>query len=125
MEKKEYDKYEKEIEQIGDFVATEVNINPSYYIHNAILKAQQALNDEDIKNGIFKFRFYAENIEVLAKAAEMLPHNYQQDINKFKRSSDYIEEDSLVQHFKLANYKMQLLLGQVFSSRVSTTPLKA
>lgn len=125
MEKKKYDDYEKEIDEIGDFVGTDLKINPSFYIHNAILKAQEALKDEDIQQGVFKFRFFAENIEILAKAAEMIPNDYETKIADFIATDSYKKEDDLVKHFKLANYKMQLLLGRVFSNKVTTDPMTA
>ena len=125
MDREEYDKYEEEVKDIEDFIGTDIKINPSYYIHNAIVKAQEALKDNDVQAGIFKFRFFAENIEILSKAAEMLPEDYDEKIRQFKQSDEYNKEEDLVKHFKLANYKMQLLLSQVFASKMSTTPLKA
>ena len=125
MKKSKFDEYEKETQDIGEFVGTDIDINPAFYIHNAILKAQAALNDESIEAGVFKFRFYAENIEILAKAAEMIPKDYEEKIEAFTNSAAYKKEEALVQHFRLANYKMQLLLGQVFSSKLTTVPMKA
>jgi hypothetical protein len=125
MKKKTFNKYEDEIKDIGEFIGTDIEINPEYYIHNAILKAQQALNDENIEQGVFKFRFYAENIEILAKAADRIPKDYEAKITAFKATKDYTEEEGIVKHFRLANYKMQLLLGQVFSSKLTTVPMKA
>jgi len=124
-QKEAYDKYEKELNDIGDLIGTDININPAFYIHNAILKAQQALSDPDIKTAIFKFRFYTENIEILAKAAEMIPEDYKKNIEAFKKKKEYNDEDNLVRNFKLSNYKMQLLLGNVFTNKVTTTPMKA
>ena len=125
MNKDKYDDYETELKEVGDVVGTDININPAYYIHNAIIKAQQALADPDIKTAIFKFRFYTENIEILSKAGEMIPEGYEDKIKEYKSTEEYKKEDDLVKHFKLSNYKMQLLLGQVFSAKVSTSPMKA
>lgn len=125
MKKAKFDEYEDEIKDIGEFIGTDIDINPAFYIHNAILKAQQALNSEDIQAGVFKFRFYAENIEILAKAAEMIPKDYEEKLEAYTATEAYKKEENLVKHFKLANYKMQLLLGQVFSSKLTTVPMKA
>lgn len=125
MNKDQYEDYENELKDVGELIGTDININPSYYIHNAILKAQQALGDEDIKTAIVKFRFYCENIEILAKAGEMLPDDYEEKIKAFMSTEEYKKEEDLVRHFKLSNYKMQLLLGNVFTSKLSTSPMKA
>lgn len=120
----DYEKYESEIEEIKDFVGTDIKINPSFYIHLGIIKAQEALNDPDIKTGIFKFRFFVENIEVLAKAAEMIPTNYEENIKAYRSSEEYkTQATEYEKHFKLANYKLQLLLSQVFGNKTSDMPL--
>ena len=122
---KDFDKYENEIKSVENLIGMDININPDFYIHNAILKAQAALSDPDLNTAIIKFRMYAENIEILAKAADMLPQDYKKQLKEYEETEEYKNTDPQYKHFKLANYKMQLLLGQAFNSRVSTSPMKA
>jgi hypothetical protein len=120
----DYDIYEEQIEDIKDFVGTDIKINPSYYIHIGILKAQEALNDPEIKTGVYKFRFFIENIETLAKAAELLPTDYEEKIKEFRNKEEYKNaENEYIKSFKLANYKLELILSQVFGNKSSDMAL--
>lgn len=121
----DFNKYDEKILDVDEVIGTDIKINPDFYIHNAIVKAQNALNSQDFKQGIIQFRLNIENIEILCKAGGMLPDDYNQQIEDYKKSEDYAEEKELnIKNFRLANKKLEILLTNVFSSKVSTTPLR-
>lgn len=127
MEKKEkeYKDYEKEIIDIDEVTGTDVKINPDFYIHSALIKAQQALTKENMKEGFIQFRVLVEHIEVLCKAANMLSDTYSKGLEDYKKSNEYIDEaDNLVRASKLANKKLGLLMQEVFSNKVLTDSIK-
>lgn len=104
----------------------EVKINPDYYIHNAILKAQSALSNPNMKEGFIQFRLFVQHIETLCIAASMLSQDYNSKLDAFvKEDKDYLaENDSLVKNTLLSNFKMRLLMTEIFSNKTSRAPLK-
>jgi len=127
MEKqKDYNKYDDEIQDIDEIVGTDIKINPDFYIHTAILKAQNCLSKENVKEGFLQFRVMVEHIQILTEAATILSDDYKKEMNKYKKTEEYEKEtNDEVRLTKLANYKLKFLLKEVFSSKISTEPLKA
>lgn len=121
--KSNYD-YEAKIEDVEEIVGTDIKINPDFYIHNAILKAQSALVNEDVKAGFLQFRILVENIEIMCRAANMMTNEYTEQIDQFVGSTEYQEKSTEIKQVSLANKKMELLLKEVFSAKVSTTPMR-
>lgn len=116
---------EKDLLDIDDFDALEIRNDPNIYLHHAILSLQRCLRDDNIKEGFMKYRLYAEHIEMIAKAADLLPENYDDEIRDYKLSDDYVRaggED--VKGMRLSNKKMLLIMKQVWSNKVVTNPLK-
>ena len=121
-----YKKYDDEIEDVDEIVGTDVKINPDFYIHNALIKAQAALTKDNVKEGFMQYRLLVEHIETLCRAAKMLDNDYDTQLDDFKKTDEYsIEEQSYVKSVKLATKQLEILMDQVFSSKVSTDPLKA
>jgi hypothetical protein len=119
------DKFEKDIIDIDEIGGTDLKINPEFYIHNAILKAQTALTKDNTKEGFLQFIVIVEHIEVLTRAANYLPDDYEEKIKDFQDTKEYKdEEEKLNKKVKLANKKIELLMGEVFNSKTSTDPLK-
>ncbi len=124
--KKTYEYYEKEIIDIDELIGTDIKINPDYYIHTGLLKAQAALMKDNIKEGFTQYRQFIEHIEVLCSAANMLPDTYEEDIKKFKETKDYTDATTdLIKSVKVANKKLKLIMTSVFNRKITTAPLKA
>jgi len=122
----EFNKLDDKIIDVDEISGTEIKINPDYYIHTALLKAQAAIVDEDMAAGLSRFRMVVEHIEILARAAKMLPTDYDENIKTYLESEEFKEKDvDLKSGFKIANKKLGLMMSMVFSSKVSTEPLKA
>ena len=124
--KKTYEYYEKEIIDIDELIGTDIKINPDYYIHTALLKAQAALMNDNMKEGFVQYRQFIEHIEVLCDAANMLPKEYDEKIKEFKNSKNYRAVDGVrIKSIKLADKKLNLIMTSVFNRKISTQPLKA
>jgi len=120
-----FDDYEKNIDEIDELDGQDVKINPDFYVHNAIIKAQQALAKDDIKVGFLQFRVIVENIESLCRAANLITENYSQQLTEFKTSIDYIEEKNEdIKAIRLANKKFELIMKEIFQNKTISAPLK-
>lgn len=125
MTKEDVYDYDTQIEDVDEVIGTDIKINPDYYIHNAIVKAQAALINPDVKTGFLQFRLLVENVEILCKAARMIPADYDARIDEYKKTDEYAKEQAIdIRAVRLANKKLEILLTEVFTAKVSTAPMK-
>lgn len=117
--------YSKTVENIDEIDGKDMTLKPDFYIHTALLKAQQALSDDELKDGILKFRIFIEHIQSLLKAAGSFDEEtFNKEIADFKSSEGYKSEtNEFVKHAQIANKKIELLLGQIFSAGTMTGSL--
>ena len=126
LEKKELNKYENDVIDIDELGGTDVKINPDFYIHHALIKAQNALANDDLKEGMQKYWIFIEHIETLCKAANLLTGKYHDDLKKWKEDTKIDEEkDKGTKNVKISMKKLELMMTEVFSHKVSIRPLKA
>lgn len=116
--------YDQQIEDLDEIQGTDIKINPDFYIHNAVVKAQQALVSPDLRAGLIQFRMLVENIEILCKAANMIPVDYDTTISEFMKNEHIEGNLSDTQSAKLANFKMGELFKIVFKAKVNTNPMR-
>lgn len=117
----------KDVFDEGDILeGQDLKLNPEFFIHMAVLKSQQALLKDNLKEGLMQYRLLVEQVEIVCRSAGIVDDKgYEENLKKFKEREDYRgERDALVQHALLAGEKLRLLLEFVFSSRVSTSPLR-
>lgn len=114
-----FKKYDEEIDDVDEIKGTDIKINPDYYIHNAILKAQTALTKDEVKDGFLQYSMLIEHIEDLCRAAGMLPDDYDEEIKKLQ-----YKNNDVIEMVKKANHKLRLLMKEVFNNKVLTQPLK-
>lgn len=112
--------YEKQTVEVDDLQTTDIKINPDYYIHKALLKCIDSLNDENYKEGTFKYVQQVEFIERMTKAADKLPEKYNEDIKEY---IDKLKDDPN-KLMKIAHKKVELLMTEVFKTKTITQPLK-
>ena len=55
----------------------------------------------------------------------MLSTDYNNELKTFMETKEYKEANDDIKSMKLANKKLGLLMKEVFTNKVSTTPLKA
>lgn len=105
------------------FGNTDIKINPDYYIHTALLRAQKALLKEDLKGGFLAYKIFIEHIENLCLAAKMLQDDYEVVIKDFKEGLEDTREP-LAKDIKVANYKLRIMMTNVFDRKEIKTALK-
>lgn len=121
----EHNKYDDDIIDVDELEGTDIKINPDYYIHNALLKAQKSLTNENVKEGVLQFKILVEHIEVLCKAANMVTDSYHEEVKKYLSSGEYKSIDNdIIRMAKSANKKIELLMSEVFKGKLTTAPLK-
>lgn len=108
-----------------DMMNTQIKINPDFYIHYAIIKAQFALTMPDMRDGFMRYRIVVEHIETLQRAAGMVTEDYDQEVESFRQTPKYsAEKDELIRHILLANKKLELLMTNLFNKKTITSPMK-
>lgn len=126
QETQDFNKFDEEILDIDNIDGTDIKINPEFYIHNAILKAQNALVKDDMQQGMAQYKMLVRHIESIARASKMLiQEEYDKEIESFKKTEEYTAAESeLAKTVRLAEKKIELIMGAIFASKTSTDPLK-
>lgn len=125
MDKDFSEKYERQTYDIAELGDTDIKINPDYYIHNALLKAQSTFLKDDMKEGFLQYTLFIEHIEVLCDSANMLGDDYTENLKEYKESKEYKEaENALIKGVRLANKKLGLMMKEVFNKKTITEPLR-
>lgn len=121
--------YDKDILDIDEVSIDETKINPDYYIHNAILKTQQALIKDDFEKGLLQYLILIDHVEILAKASSRLPTDYEKKVKEYiaeikaPESLNLTKTTDLPFMIKIAHKKIELILTACFKNKVSTDPL--
>lgn len=125
METTKEEFYTAEISEDDNLLNMEVKLNPDFYIHYALIQAQKAILNPDLKTGILQYRLIIEYIENIAKASNILSNEYKDKIKEFQDSPEYKgAEEAIKKDAMLANKKLNLILSDAFSSRISSVPGK-
>jgi hypothetical protein len=121
--------YDKDVLDIDEVSIDETKINPDYYIHNAILKTQQALIKDDFEKGLLQYLILIDHVEILAKASSRLPSDYEVKIKNYLAEISAPTNLSLTKTadlpfmIKIAHKKIELILTSCFKNKTSTDPL--
>lgn len=107
----------------GEDFDTDIKIRPDFYIHNLILKAQQALIKDNVQDGFLQYVVLISQLEGLCHAAKRLPKNYYDSVEEFKRGLPKDARD-ITSRMQLADFKFQLIMGEVFDNQTVTEPMK-
>lgn len=117
------DKYEGEVSD--DMQDTDIKINPDFYIHNALLKAQYALVKDNIKEGFLQYQVLVNHIELLCRAASMLDKDkYHSELLEYKESLEKEKLESHIKEIRYSDKKLELLMTNVFKNKPITDALK-
>ncbi len=126
---KDYEKIQDKISEYDDVGATDINMNPSFYVHKCILKAQDILGQDitdsgQLKLNFIKFRIMIEHLESLCRAGKMLDDEYQKKIEEYKLTKDYTEEkEEHIKNVRLCNKKLEYIMREVFKNQTVTEAL--
>ena len=111
------ERYDRSVVDLATLDNIDVNIKPEKFIYTALLKAQSALLNENITEGIIQYRLIIEHIETLCRSSRMLRKGYEEQIEEYKKTKEYKESKKTIsKDAKLANKKMELLLSTIFSN---------
>lgn len=122
----EWEEYEQKLIDVDEVEGVDIKINPDFYIHKAILKSQEALTDDNLKEGLARYRIIVEHIKTICEASSLLPSDFEDQIKKHKEGKEYKDEkEEYVRNTNLATFKLKLMLQEVFKQRTITKPLKA
>lgn len=111
---------EESVLDVDEIDTKEIKINPDYYIHRALVLAENALVKDNMREGFAQFRLMIELIEVLCRAAGKLPEDYEEKVKDFNID----EKDELIKAVKIGNKKLGLIMASVFDNKIIITPLK-
>ena len=112
---------------VDDIGGTDIKINPDYYIHTALTRAQKCLLKDDLNAGFLSYTFFINHIENLCMAAKKLDDQYHVDVAAFeKQIKESSEKPShpLANQVKIADYKLRLMMMAVFDNKQMTDALK-
>jgi len=85
---------------------------------------QLGLFKTNVTDGIVAYSTYVEMIEVLCKSANWLNEEYDASVTKYIGSDEHKKQDKIIQISKLSNYKLKLIMQQVFNRSPSNEPLR-
>lgn len=121
----DFQRIDNDVDDEIDF-DTNVKINPTFYIHMAIIKAQNILANPGVVENINSYYIMVEHLEGLAMSANMLPTHYADEINK---KIDELKKDELskgntkILMGRIANAKFKLITQEFFKSAPIKTKL--
>lgn len=118
-------KFESSMAKVADKATPDIKISPDYLMMNALIKAQNVLETEDIKTATSKFTMFIQHIEIIAKSMKLVPPDYKEKLDAYKNSVEFssITED-YSKHYNLSNYKLGLLMGEIWKAKPVNMPLK-
>lgn len=118
-------KFDDSMVDMGDLPAPDVKISPDYFINTALFRSQKVLETEDIKTGSAKFMMFIQHIEVLAKSMGLTTDDYETQIKAYKESPEYTNlKEDYSKHYNLSNFKLFLLLSEVWKQKPVNMRLK-
>jgi len=126
-EKEKLKDYEDFVIDVDEVQGTDIKINPDYYIHLSLVKLSKSFDGEfNTRDSFLKYRHIVEHIEVLCDAAGFLLDDYKEKVKEYKEKPEYTNEnESYIKNANLAREKLRLMMKHVFSSKISTEPLRA
>lgn len=109
-----------------DIDMSDVRVNPEYYIHTGILRAQIALGmSDDYKEGVKKFVAFVEHIESIAKGfMDLKDSEYADKIKEEKEKDVDSNQDIYLRLMRIANKKIELLMRNIKGTKTITSIAK-
>lgn len=116
---------DSEVIDVEDMNNTDIKINPDFYMHQAILKAQEALANPNKDIGFAQYRQFIEHIQVIAESSGLIGTEYTQEIKTYMESEEYKKASTDIASVRLSDRKLKLILTRLFSKKIKTDPLRA
>lgn len=103
-------------------------LDPNFYLHLAIiqcLRAPYLTFKNNVKDGLIALIVAVDQLERLAKACKKIDEDkYEKKVKEYEERLKYKEKDELIRKAMLSNYKLQLLLEEIFSKLPSEIELQ-
>ena len=115
---------QNQVHDVSELTDTDIKINPDFYIHTGLLKAQQALLKDNLKEGYLQFCTLIDNIEVLCRASSMIDEEYDLKIQEYKSKKEIAKLDPIQQMVKVHNKMLEYMMFEVFNKKPLIQPLK-
>jgi len=120
-------KYESSVVPDDLTAFQDTNIDPKSFLYRQIFYVQKCLNNNEVGYDHDKMKaVYIMNVELLkvfSLPIDLDDKKFEDQINKFKLTKEYIEAKE--KDFKLATYKLSLLLNHAFGARAIYSPVKS
>ena len=117
----EFNDFEKNMLSERSLNGNEGNINTNYLIFAGLVKAQNVIVNEGIKEGFTKYRILIEEVEGTCKGLGILSKEYDEALADYKDQEEYKKSDQ--KEIKLAIKKRILMLQEISKSKPITTEL--
>lgn len=102
-----------------DSFATDITINPNFYLHIGLINAQKALMSEDIQSGMMKYIHMVNYLEMIAKSAKIInAEEYNNLLAEYKTTDEYKKLNADLQSINLCHRKIALITASLFDSGV-------
>lgn len=126
QEAKDYEKtmdFDNSSVDIEQFMGSDSKINPDFYIHNAIVKAQNSFDNVSFKEGLERYQIFINQLELISRACGRLV-DYEQKLKEFKDTDAFQRiDDEVVRKIKLSEKKFELILSEINQNKLATEPL--
>lgn len=111
--------YDMDVLDFDDKFDPNIKITPNYYIHMALLMAQKTLMisvmKTDIREGLTAYSILIEHIEMICKAAEYIDNTYDNKIKEYRDGEECKDiNNESIKLAKISNFKLQILLKEIF-----------
>ena len=119
-----FDEIEDNVFDVDETINTDIKINPDYYMHLALVKAQEALANPNKDVGFPQYRQFIEHIQVIAESSGLLGEDYETTIKEYMKTDEYTKVPDNIASVRLADKKLKIILTKLFSKKVKTDPLR-
>jgi len=121
----DFSKIDDGFDDIGDDSSyADMKINPSYYIHLALVKSQECFLNPMLSDGWVRFQFLTLYLESLCRSASLLDDKYDTFVKSFSLSEEYLQSDVKYRSVLLSIKKQEFLTSAIFGNRTIVSAVK-
>lgn len=106
-----------------DLPERDIKFNPDIFIFRSLLSAIESLKGDNLTESFAKFQILIETAESIARGAQRLSPDYNEQLADFKKSSEYLDAKESVRSQRVANKKIELLMKSISEGQAINSPL--
>lgn len=115
-------KFDDDVFDLDEVKGTDLKVQPSFYLHIALLRAQGCLIKDDMNQGFLQFVVLVDHCESLARAMGLLGGDYDEKIKSLDISEDDFTPKGV--RIRFAQKRLEFIAQEFFSNKISTKPLR-